>query len=57
MALYQFYCVLCDAESEENVPMDKRDEPLKCDCGNNYKYRKIAFKGLVYSATHNGGMK
>jgi len=56
MALYQFYCALCDRESEENIPMDKRDDPLKCECGNT-KYRKIAFKGVVYSATHNGGMK
>lgn len=56
MALYQFYCVLCDRESEENISMDKRDEPLECSCGN-FKWRKFSFNGMVYSATHNGGMK
>lgn len=56
MALYQFYCALCDKETEENIPMDKRDEPIECDCGK-LKHRKIKFKGMVYSATHNGGMK
>jgi putative FmdB family regulatory protein len=56
MTLYQFYCALCDSESEENIPMDHRDDPLQCDCGN-VKYRKLVFKGTVYSATHNGGMK
>lgn len=56
MTLYQFYCALCDRESEENISMDKRDEPLKCECGN-LKFRKISFKGVVFSGTHNGGMK
>lgn len=56
MTLYQFYCFSCDRESEANVPMNLRDEPQKCECGNT-KHRKINFRGVVYSATHNGGMK
>lgn len=56
MTLYQFYCFACERKSEENIPIDKRDDPLKCICGS-YKHRKIAFNGLVYSGTHNGGMK
>jgi len=56
MTLYQFYCFACESESEENVPMEKRDDPLECNCGNT-KWRKFSFNGVVYSATHNGGMK
>ncbi len=56
MTLYQFYCFGCDSEKEINVPIDLRDEPRKCKCGN-YLHRKISFKGVVYSGTHNGGMK
>lgn len=56
MPLYQFYCALCHTESEQNVSIDKRDDPLQCECGD-LKWRKIVFKGVVYSATHNGGMK
>lgn len=56
MALYQFYCALCEKETEENIPMDRRDVPLKCECGNT-KHRKISFQGMVYAGTHNGGMK
>lgn len=56
MTLYQFYCAACDRESEANISIEKRDEPLECECGN-IRYRKISFKGVVYSGTHNGGMK
>lgn len=56
MTLYQFYCVLCEKESELNVPIEKRDAPQECPCGG-ARQRKITFKGMVYSGTHNGGMK
>lgn len=56
MALYQFYCFACDRDKEINVPMNLRDEPRKCECGS-VLHRKISFKGMVYSNTHNGGMK
>lgn len=56
MALYQFYCLFCDREEELNIPINLRDEPQQCECGKILQ-RKISFKGMVYSGTHNGGMK
>ena len=56
MTLYQFYCFRCDRELEVNVSMEKRDDPQTCECGN-LIFRKISFNGVVYSETHNGGMK
>lgn len=56
MALYQFYCFSCDKEEEINLPISIRDEPQKCECGRTLR-RKLKFKGVVYSGTHNGGMK
>ncbi len=56
MTIYQFYCFVCNKNKEINISMNLRDEPQKCECENILR-RKISFKGVVYSNTHNGGMK
>lgn len=56
MPIYEYYCNYCMKLSEENISIDKRDNAVKCTCGN-YKYRKISFNGTVWSPTANGGMK
>lgn len=56
MTLYQFYCFACDREQEINLPIEARDKPQECNCGNALQ-RKLKFKGVVYAGTHNGGMK
>lgn len=52
---YQYECFLCMRDWEKIVPIDDRDNQM-CICGN-VMHRKIVFNGIVYSATHNGGLK
>lgn len=39
---------------EKNVPIDERDNQICGECGSAY-FRKIAFTGLTWSPTRNGG--
>lgn len=52
---YQYECFLCDQDCEKIIPIKDRDDQT-CQCGNKM-HRKIVFNGVVYSATHNGGLK
>lgn len=56
MAIYVYHCNLCNRDFEKNVPIGKRDERQKCDCGRKAD-RKIVFTGSVWSPTANGGHK
>ena len=52
---YQYECFACLKDCEKIVSIQDRDNQT-CQCGN-IMHRKIVFNGIVYSATHNGGMK
>jgi len=56
MALYDYYCLACDRKSEDNVPIEDRDNPQPCECGNN-RWRVMTFNGAVWApSAKNGGL-
>lgn len=56
MPIYDYYCLACDQGSEENVPIEERDNLQQCICGNS-KWRLLSFKGSVWApSAKNGGM-
>lgn len=55
MPIYEYQCTRCEHEEERNVPVVDRDKQT-CGCGYEME-RLIAFTGIVWSPTANGGHK